>query len=120
LSTIHTAAGSGAHGVGAIVSLPDACTTFHRYQMLWTTRDIRFGIDGLEHLIYPRLAIGTQDEKRAWPFDAAQFLLLNVAVGGNLGGPIDDNIFPVSMEVDYVRVWQPSRPPLRTNPTVSP
>ena len=35
-------------------------------------------------------------------------LILNVAVGGNWGGAqgIDNSIFPQSMEVDYVRVYE--------------
>ena len=42
-----------------------------------------------------------------YPFNAKQFLLLNFAVGGNMGGnSIDDSIFPCRMEVDYVRVYQ--------------
>jgi beta-glucanase (GH16 family) len=41
-----------------------------------------------------------------WPFDDPQYLILNLAIGGFLGGPVDDNIFPVTMEVDYVRVYQ--------------
>jgi beta-glucanase (GH16 family) len=106
LSTVHTPAGSGAHGVGAAVTVPDSCGAFHRYQMLWTDRDIVFGIDGVDHLTYPRLDVGAAAAARAWPFDAPQFLLLNVAIGGDLGGPVDDSIFPVTMEVDYVRVWQ--------------
>ena len=106
LSTIHTRAGSGAHGVGAAVTVPDSCSAFHRYQMLWTERDITFGIDGVEHLTYPRLDVGPAGAARAWPFDAPQFMLLNLAIGGDLGGPVDDRIFPLTMEVDYVRVWQ--------------
>ncbi len=109
MSTVHTLAGSGAHGVGAAVTEPDSCGAFHRYQMLWTERDIKFGIDGVEHLTYPRLDVGADGAKRAWPFDAPQFLLLNVAIGGDLGGPVDDAIFPVTMEVDYVRVWQAAK-----------
>ena len=106
MSTIHTPAGSGAHGVGAVVTVPDACGAFHRYQMLWTERDITFGVDGVNNLTYPRLDVGTAGAARAWPFDGPQFLLLNIAIGGDLGGPVDDSIFPVTMEVDYVRVWQ--------------
>jgi len=106
MSTIHTPAGSGAHGVGAAVTVPDACSAFHRYQMLWTERDITFGIDGVNTLTYPRLDVGAAGAARAWPFDGPQYLLLNVAIGGDLGGTIDDGIFPVTMEVDYVRVWQ--------------
>ena len=41
-----------------------------------------------------------------WPFDSPQYLLLNLAIGGDLGGPVNDAIFPVQMEVDYVRVYQ--------------
>ena len=74
--------------------------------MLWTERDITFGIDGVNHLTYPRLDVGAAGAARAWPFDSPQFLLLNIAIGGDLGGPVDDSIFPVTMEVDYVRVWQ--------------
>ena len=44
-----------------------------------------------------------------WPFDAPQFMILNVAVGGDLGGAVDDAIFPVQMVVDYVRVYQKSK-----------
>jgi beta-glucanase (GH16 family) len=110
LSTIHTPAGSGAHGVGSAVTVPDSCNAFHRYQMRWTERDITFGIDGVNTLTYPRLDVGAAGASRAWPFDEPQFLLLNVAIGGDLGGPVDDGIFPVTMEVDYVRVWQAPKP----------
>ena len=111
MSTIHTPAGNGAHGVGAVVTVPDACVAFHRYQMLWTERDITFGIDGVDTLRYPRLDVGPAGAARAWPFDGPQFLLLDLAIGGDLGGPVDDSIFPVTMEVDYVRVWQPPKKP---------
>jgi beta-glucanase (GH16 family) len=105
LSTIHMHAGFGDHAPGAAVTLPDACGAFHRYQMLWTDKRIVFGIDGVDHFTYPRLDIGAEPQ-RAWPFDAPQFLLLNLAIGGDLGGPVDDSIFPVQMAVDYVRVYQ--------------
>ena len=42
----------------------------------------------------------------AWPFDAPQYLLLNLAIGGDLGGAIDDRIFPVALEIDHVRIYQ--------------
>ena len=44
----------------------------------------------------------------AWPFDAPQHLLLNVAVGGNWGGQrgVDDATLPYRLRVDYVRVYQ--------------
>jgi len=46
--------------------------------------------------------------KDEWPFDERFHLLLNIAVGGNWGGVqgVDESIFPQSMVVDYVRVYQ--------------
>ena len=102
LSTTHTTAASGDKGIGGSTRLSDVCTAFHDYQMLWTPTEIRFGIDGKEHFVYRNEGKG----KAQWPYDAPEFLLLNVAIGGSLGGPVDDSILPVKMEVDYVRVWQ--------------
>jgi beta-glucanase (GH16 family) len=104
-STVHMAGGSGGHAVGGAQPLADACTAFHRYQMHWTRDDLRFGVDGFVHLRLPKLDAGA----RVWPFDAPQFLILNLAIGGDLGGEVDDRIFPASMEVDYVRVYQKPR-----------
>ena len=101
-STVHTTSGSGANGKGGDTQLSDACTAFHTYQMLWTAQQISFGIDGKTHFTYVNAGTG----KAQWPFDAPQFLILNVAIGGDLGGPVDDTIFPVAMAVDYVRVYQ--------------
>ena len=41
-----------------------------------------------------------------WPFDANQFLILNIAMGGTLGGNIDPGFTESTMEIDYVRVYQ--------------
>ena len=109
MSTIHTPAGSGAHGVGGAV------TRARRVQRVPSLPD---AVDRARHHLrhrrrqpphYPRLDVGAAGAARAWPFDAPQFLLLNIAIGGDLGGPVDDGIFPVTMEVDYVRVWQAPR-----------
>ena len=102
LSTTHTAAASGDKGIGGSTRQLYVCEAFHDYQMLWTPEEIRFGIDGKQHFVYRNEGKG----KAQWPYDAPEFLLLNVAIGGSLGGKVDDRILPVKMEVDYVRVWQ--------------
>jgi beta-glucanase (GH16 family) len=104
-STVHSAAGSGGDGAGAAVELADVCSAFHVYQMHWTGQQVRFGVDGKSHFSYLNQGLG----KHQWPFDAPQFLILNIAIGGDLGGPVDDAIFPLHMEVDYVRVYQATR-----------
>ena len=103
-STVHTSAAYGT-GKGDAAQLPDACTAFHNYQMHWTSKEIRFGIDGKVHFVYVNPGTGADQ----WPFDAPQFLILNIAVGGDFGGEVDDAIFPARMEVDYVRVYQKAR-----------
>jgi beta-glucanase (GH16 family) len=42
-----------------------------------------------------------------WPFDSPFFLIMNIAVGGGLGGKmgVDESVFPATLEVDYVRVY---------------
>jgi beta-glucanase (GH16 family) len=86
------------------IRLPDACTAFHNYYLTWTADSITMGVDGVPHYQATRGALG-QD---AWPFDVPQYLLLNVAVGGSLGGAVNPSAFPDRMEVDYVRVYQKS------------
>ncbi len=105
-STVHTAAAYGT-GTGGATQVDDACTVFHNYQMHWTATEVRFGIDGKVHFVYPRAGTG----KEQWPFDAPQFLILNIAVGGDFGGAVDDTIFPTRMEIDHVRVYQTIKPP---------
>lgn len=77
---------------------------FHVYSCEWNTEKMVFFLDGL-----PYLTIQNEHKTgKEWPFDKPQYLLLNVAIGGNWGGTkgIDESIFPVKMEVDYVRVFQ--------------
>jgi beta-glucanase (GH16 family) len=101
-STVHTTSGSGGNGKGADAPVADACNTFHNYQMYWTPQQIVFAVDGKVHFTYKNPGTGVD----AWPFDAPQFMILNVAVGGDLGGAVDDTIFPVQMDVEYVRIYQ--------------
>lgn len=101
-SSIHTAANHGGNPVGGGTTLKEACNRFHNYQMHWTADRLRFAIDGTVHLEYVNPRAG----RERWPFDTPQFLILNIAVGGDLGGPVDDSVFPVAMEVEHVRVYQ--------------
>ncbi len=100
--TVHTRAGSGGASTGAATQVGDACTAFHDYQLHWTASEIAIGVDGVVYFRYANPGTG----RDRWPFNAPQYLLLNIAIGGNLGGSIDDGIFPVTMEIEHVRVYQ--------------
>jgi beta-glucanase (GH16 family) len=103
LGTTHSV-DSGGPGIGGRTTLTDACSAFHNYQMTWTADYVAFGVDNVNYFRFDNPKTG---DKKAWPFDAPQYLLLNLAIGGAMGGTVDDSIFPVQMEVDYVRVYQP-------------
>ena len=101
LGTVHTPV-TGGSGNGSRRLLESACTAFHDYQLLWTADEIAIGVDGAVYHRYRNPRSG----RAAWPFDAPQYLLLNLAIGGTLGGAVDDAIFPRTLEVEHVRVWQ--------------
>ena len=96
-----------ASGAAASTPLADACTAFHNYQIKWTANAIAFYLDGVAYRpAYVNPSPGVANN--AWPFDKPQYLLLNLAVGGDWGGAkgIDQDIWPQKMEIDYVRVYQ--------------
>ena len=83
--------------------LNNVTTSFHVYKLDWSKEAMKFYVDNVLYLT-------VKNENKSieyYPFVAPQFLLLNLAVGGGFGGPkVDDSIFPIRMEVDYVRVYQ--------------
>jgi beta-glucanase (GH16 family) len=104
LGTLHMPAHFAGGGLTASRSVPDACTAFHRYQLKWTARQIEIGIDGVVYNTYAKPAGATAS---TWPFDVPQFILLNLAIGGDLGGPVPAGFTSDRLQVDYVRVYQP-------------
>jgi beta-glucanase (GH16 family) len=42
----------------------------------------------------------------AWPFDQEFYIILNLAMGGSMGGTIDPGFTSDTFEIDYVRVYQ--------------
>ena len=103
LGTVHTLANNAGNSLGDYQSLPNACTDFNTYQMQWDANKVVIGVNGIDYFTYNNPLNGNRSQ---WPFDRPQYLLLNVAVGGALGGAVDNANLPASMEVDYVRVYR--------------
>ena len=105
-ATAHTGAFNHSRGNHrtATTTIADACNAFHRYQMNWTANRISVGVDDRYYYQYSNDNSGNAE----WPFDSPQYLILNIAVGGDWGGQVgvNDAIFPITMEIDYVRVYQ--------------
>ncbi|KUO68207.1 MAG: hypothetical protein APF83_00305 [Lutibacter sp. BRH_c52] len=101
-SAMHTPSSNGNTSNTGSQTLADVSTAFHVYAVEWTSQSMVFSVDGVVHYTYNP----TTKNSSTWPFDAKQFLILNVAMGGTFGGAIDSNFTESSMEIDYVRVYQ--------------
>ena len=122
--TIHT--GRFNHSLGTQIGYTKAVPTveeeFHVYEMIWEPSKIQLFIDGALYATFgynPDINVDVENSD-AWPFDQTFHLILNLAVGGNWGGVmgVDNSIFPQSMQVDYVRVFQQDYAGMdRENPT---
>jgi beta-glucanase (GH16 family) len=105
LNYIHFADEAGNHrslGTETFITQDD---DFHKYSIEWDENQIIWFMDDKETYRVVRTA---EAIKNTWPFNAEFHLILNTAVGGNLGRTIDYQGMqtPRFMMVDYVRVYQ--------------
>ena len=76
---------------------------FHVFSIVWAKDLLKWYVDDQLFLTNTLTDVGAAN----YPFNADQFLLFNVAVGGNWpGSPDATTSFPQRMFVDYVRVFQ--------------
>ncbi|WP_373059586.1 family 16 glycosylhydrolase [Zunongwangia sp. H14] len=97
-SALHYPEHSGGNAVVGDTQIQNATSEFHLYEAEWTEENITFLLDGEVYFTF--------DNDASTPFNKDLFLILNVAMGGNLGGEIDPAFQEASMEIDYVRVYQ--------------
>ena len=79
---------------------------FHTYALLWTADEITTYVDGKVQLNVKKSVLGSGHNQ--WPFHYAFYPIFNLAWGGSWGGMngVDEGALPVTMEVDYIRVFQ--------------
>jgi beta-glucanase (GH16 family) len=82
---------------------PEWTQKFHVWKMDWTKESIKLYLD--DELLNTTLLSETINPDGFNPFTQPQYLLLNLAIGGNGGNP-DQSKLPIRYEVDYVRVYQ--------------
>lgn len=124
-STLHTAATDGA-GVqpngGFTFPAPQTnSSAFHTYGMIWSANMQQFYVDNPQQPYYIATASDLKPND-TWPFNLQFFLLLNVAVGGTLGGtPSAATPNPGILMADYVRQYSGTvaAPALGNPPAIS-
>ncbi len=109
--TIHGPGYSGGNGLGSSYSLTNSqrfADSFHVFAVEWELNVVRFYCDGI---LYKTRTPADLPSGTTWVYDHPFFILLNVAVGGTWpGSPDTSTVFPQTMQVDYVRVYQRTTP----------
>mgnify|MGYP003640062851 FL=1 len=98
-SALHLPGNSGGSAVVGTTPVATATSEFHNYTVEWTPDSIKFVVD--DELIHNSFV-----NSASMPFNSDFFLIMNIAMGGTLGGAIDGEFTQDTMEVDYVRVYQ--------------
>lgn len=102
--TIHGPGYSGGQSFGGIYDFGAPVPgDWHEFAVEWTPERIDWYVDGIQY----HTATPADVAPNPWVYDHPFSLLTNVAVGGNFGGAVgDDLVFPQSLTVDYIRVFQ--------------
>jgi len=121
ISTIHTKNTDGAgvqtnkHTFTFLSGMANN-TALHKYGVIWSANMVQHYVDDPTHPFY----IATISDLGAgdlWPFNASSFILLNLAVGGNLGGSTTGLASPTQPYlVDYVRQYKAAAVPVPVLP----
>lgn len=85
---------------GTITEVINASSSYNIYSLEWTKDYIAILINNIPFL--------ETHNTEGMPYDNPHYLLLNIAMGGNLGGSIPESFTEDFMLVDYVRVFQES------------
>ena len=105
--TVHGPGYSDGHGISALYTLPNGrrfADDFHVFKVEWETNALRFYVDDQ---LYKTITTADLPPNTTWVYDHPFFILLNLAVGGDWpGSPNATTVFPQTMLIDYVRVYE--------------
>lgn len=107
LGSMHGPGYSGAGAISDSYVLPGQAgfdADFHVFAVEWDQASVAWEVDGVTYQV---VTPDQLPDRAAWVFDHPFFIVLNLAVGGNfLGLPDATTVFPQTMLVDYVRVYE--------------
>ena len=83
---------------GNIIQIQNASSEFNLYSLIWTETSIK--------ILFNNQPFFEVDIVAGMPYNNLHYILLNIAMGGNLGGEIPTNFNSSTMELDYVRIYQ--------------
>jgi len=84
----------------------DITNAFHTYAIEWYEDRIMYELDGTEIVTFYKGQNGRETSSKGWPFDQPFFLLMNLAMGGNLGGDVDYQALPQQLIVEQIKIYE--------------
>lgn len=94
---LHGLLSGGFGGRGATVDMPNGfADEYHTYAIDWLPDQIDWYVDGVKFGSQPKM-------DKDWVFDHEFYLIMNLAMGGNLGGPVESGLKKASMSFDWIR-----------------
>ena len=96
-STLHYPEYFGGNANGDTLKIKNV-NAFHIYSVIWNEKSITFFVDNKQ--------IHTVENNASLPFNQDFYFIVNLAIGGNFAGDVDESLTKESMEVDYIRVYQ--------------
>jgi beta-glucanase (GH16 family) len=97
----------GKHALkGGRITTPAPYNDFHVYTVEWTPEKMDFFFDDKKYFTFDVNLAGEGPDN---PFRKPQYLIINLALGGSWGGPIDDTMMPQKYLIDYVRVYEQTK-----------
>lgn len=76
---------------------------FNIFGLEWFPDKLIFTLNGEQTFVYPNIS---HNQPLQWPFDQPFYILIDQQLGGKWVGEINPDDLPVSMQVDYVKVYQ--------------
>ena len=94
---LHGLLSGGFGGRGTTVDMPNGfANDYHTYAVDWLPESIDWYVDGV--------LFGSQQKKdKDWVFDHEFYLVMNLAMGGNLGGAIEPGLKQANISFDWIR-----------------
>jgi len=87
--------------ISSMRSVANMSEEFHDYVCEWDEGEVRMYVDGEHYYTYDKTA-----NELEWPFGSPQCLILNLAMGGGMGGDVKAGTGPQRFEIEHVRIYE--------------
>ncbi len=88
------------------INKKNIASDYHKYSLLWEENLIAYYLDDKEVVRYERGQNKKDPTHKGWPFTEEFYMILNLAIGGWMGGKVDYSSFPQQFRIKDIKVYQ--------------